>query len=100
MAEHGNNNAGGHPDMDYAEHERVYQGFLRFTEIGAVACAALVVALAVGGVRHAWGTAVFGVILTLVASTIAIAAPRIGWRAPAVPLVLMLLALAFFQTAH
>ena len=22
----------GHPDMDYAEHQRTYQGFLRFTK--------------------------------------------------------------------
>ncbi len=100
MADHGHSAQGGHPDMDYAEHERVYQGFVRFTEIGVVACAALVVALAVGGVRHAWGTTIFGVILTLVATAVAIAAPKIGWKAPAVPFGLMLLALAFYQTGH
>jgi hypothetical protein len=27
----------GHPDMDYAEHQRTYAGFLRFTKIAIVA---------------------------------------------------------------
>lgn len=100
MADHGDSAAAGHPDMDYAEHERVYKGFVHFTEVGTVALAAIVAALAVGGVRHAWLTCIFGVILSLVTAAIGIASSRISWRAPAVPLVLMLLALAFMTTAH
>lgn len=31
----------GHPDMDYAEHMRTYQGFLRFTKYGIISLALL-----------------------------------------------------------
>jgi hypothetical protein len=79
--------------MDYAEHERTYQGFIHFAEVGTVACLALVAVLAVGGTKHAWGVALFGTLLTLVATGVGLASKSIGWRAPAVPFVLMLLAL-------
>ena len=39
--------AGGHPDMDYAEHERTYRGFLTFTKFGVVFLAALMIFMAV-----------------------------------------------------
>ncbi len=98
MADHGQG-AGWHPAMERKDHEETYKGFLLFTEVGVFACLAIVAALAVGGVKHAWLTCIFGTVLTLVATAIGIAAPRIGWRAPAVPLVLMLLALLFMQGA-
>jgi hypothetical protein len=98
MADHGQSDAG-HPAMDYKAHEETYKGFLQFTEVGTVACAAIVTALAVGGVKHAWLTCIFGTVLTLIATAIGIAAPKIGWRAPAVPFALMLAALAFMQGA-
>lgn len=94
MADHAKIPANGHPDMDYAEHEGTYKGFITFAEIGTVACLAIVVALAVGGVKHAWGISIFGTIATLVATVVAIASPSIGWRAPAVPFGLLLVALA------
>jgi hypothetical protein len=40
MANHGHDNAAGHPDMDYAEHEKTYKMFLvlaKWTTIGTVA---------------------------------------------------------------
>jgi hypothetical protein len=40
MADHGHNNAAGHPAMDYAEHEKTYDRFLvlaKWTTIGTVA---------------------------------------------------------------
>jgi hypothetical protein len=37
----GINTAGGHPSMDYAEHTRTYNGFLRFTQITIVFLVAL-----------------------------------------------------------
>lgn len=80
--------------MDYSAHENTYKGFITFAEIGTVACLAIVVALAVGGVKHAWGVSIVGTLLTVAATGIGIAAPSIGWRAPAVPFVLLLLALA------
>lgn len=97
MADHGKPSDAGHPAMDYESHEDTFKGFIHFTEVGTVACLALVTALAVGGVKHAWLTVIFGTILTLITTAIGIAAPKIGWRAPAVPLVLMLLALMFMS---
>lgn len=38
------NHAGGHPDMDYAEHERTYAGFITATKVSI----GLVVAILVG----------------------------------------------------
>ena len=45
------------------------------------------------GAKHAWGTAIIGTLLTLISTGIGIAAPSVGWRAPAIPFALMLLAL-------
>ncbi|GAU83251.1 aa3-type cytochrome c oxidase subunit IV [Bosea sp. 2YAB26] len=92
MAHHGHSAADA-PQMDYPEHERTYRGFVHMAEVTTAACLAIVAALAVGGTKHAWGTAVVGTLLTLVATGVGIAAPSLSWRAPAVPLVLMLLAL-------
>lgn len=92
MADHGHH-AADIPQMDYPEHERTYHGFVHFAEVGTVACLAIVAALAVGGTKHAWGTALVGTLLTLVATGIGLASKSIGWRAAAAPLVLMLLAL-------
>jgi hypothetical protein len=98
MADHGHADAG-HPAMDYKAHDETFKGFILFTEVGTVACLAIVAALAVGGVKHAWITCIIGTLMTLAAAGIGIAAPKIGWRAPAVPLVLMLLALVFMAGA-
>lgn len=97
MAGDKTNQGGEHPDMDYSAHEGTYKGFMHFAEVGAVACLAIVVVLAVGGVRHAWGTAIFGTVFTIIATAIGIAFPKIGWRAPAVPLFVMLGALIFIS---
>ena len=95
MADHAHH-ASDIPQMDYPEHEKTYLGFVHFAEVGTVACCAIVAALAVGGVKHGWGTAVIGTLLTRVATGVGIAAPSIGWRAPLVALVLMLLALLLY----
>ncbi|WP_186419685.1 aa3-type cytochrome c oxidase subunit IV [Bosea sp. CS1GBMeth4] len=94
MADHGH--AADIPQMDYKEHERTYRGFVHFAEVGTLACLAIVAALAVGGAKHAWGTAIIGTLLTLVGTGVGIAAPSVGWRATLVPLVLMLLALLLY----
>ncbi|HEV7256762.1 MAG TPA: aa3-type cytochrome c oxidase subunit IV [Bosea sp. (in: a-proteobacteria)] len=99
MASHGHH-ADDIPQMDYREHERTYQGFVHFAEVGTVACLAIVAALAVGGTKHAWGTAIIGTLLTLVTTGVGIASKSIGWKATAVPLVLMLLALLLLPTSH
>ena len=81
------------PAMDYQEHERTYVGFVHFAEVGTVCALAIVAALAVGGTKHCWGTALIGTLLAVIGTGVGIAAPSIGWRAPVVALVLMLLAL-------
>ena len=88
------------PQMDYAEHERTYSGFVHFAEVGTVACLAFVAALAVGGLKHAWGFAIIGTLLTLVTTGIGIASKSLGWRAPAVPFGLLMLALLLLPAAH
>jgi hypothetical protein len=97
MADHGHH-AADIPAMDYPEHERTYTGFVHFSEVATVACLAIVAALAVGGTKHAWGIALIGTLLTLVGTGIGIASKSIGWRAPVVPLVLMLLGLVLLPT--
>ena len=39
--------SGGHPAMDYKEHERTYAGFIRGTIIGTVLCVLILVGMAV-----------------------------------------------------
>lgn len=92
MADHGHHTAD-IPAMDYPEHERTYSGFVHLSEVATAACISIVAALAVGGTKQAWGVALLGTILTLIATGIGIASKSIGWRAPAVPLVFLLLAL-------
>jgi hypothetical protein len=99
MAQHDHAAEGGHPAMDYKAHEDTYKGFILFAEVGTVAVLAIVAALAVGATKAAWITCIIGTLLALLTAGIGIAAPKIGWRAPAVPLALMLLALVFMGGA-
>ena len=39
--------AGGPPDMDYAEHERTYRGFIKLFKYGTIFCVLLMVFMAV-----------------------------------------------------
>lgn len=39
--------AGGHPDMDYAEHERTYAGFVALTKYGVIFLVLLMIFMAV-----------------------------------------------------
>ncbi|WP_230531389.1 aa3-type cytochrome c oxidase subunit IV [Microvirga roseola] len=84
------------PDMDGPTHEATYQGFIRFAEIATAVVVCHVLALAVGGIHHAWLTAIFGVILSLAAGAVGALAPSIGVRAPAVVGIFLLLALFFY----
>ena len=81
------------PQMDYPEHQRTYTGFVHLAEVATATVLSHVAALAVGN-QGAWGTAIFLTIVTLICAGIGIASPKIGWRAPAVPLVLLLIAMA------
>ena len=78
------------PAMDYAEHERTYEGFINFTKIGVVACLNIVLCL----VLFAFGGSAaffFGWLMligTIVASGIGMALGASGWIPPTVIFVL------------
>ncbi|MBA1155815.1 aa3-type cytochrome c oxidase subunit IV [Microvirga mediterraneensis] len=84
------------PDMDGRAHEATYHGFVQFAEIATAVIICHVLALAVGGIKHAWLTAIFGVILSLVAGGIGAVAPSVGVRAPAAVGILLVLALILY----
>lgn len=84
------------PAMDAASHEATYRGFIRFAEIATAVVLCHVIALAIGGVHHAWLTAIFGVIISLAAGAVGAMSPSIGYRAPAAVGVVLLLALFFY----
>ena len=84
------------PDMDSRAHEATYNGFIQFAEIATAVVICHVLALAVGGIKHAWLTAIFGVVLSLAAGGLGAMSPSIGVRAPAAVGVLLLLALVFY----
>ncbi|MBJ6126507.1 aa3-type cytochrome c oxidase subunit IV [Microvirga splendida] len=84
------------PDMDGRAHEATYNGFIQFAEISTAVVICFMLALAVGGIKHAWLTAIFGVVLSLAAGGLGAVAPSIGVRAPAAVGVLLLLALIFY----
>jgi hypothetical protein len=84
------------PDMDAATHEGTYYGFVRFAEIGTAVVLCWVLALAVGGIKHAWLSAIFGVILSGIAGAVGAMAPSIGVRAPAAVVILLALMLVLY----
>ena len=79
--------------MDAKTHEATYRGFVTFAEIGTAVVVCWVLALAVGGIKHAWLTAIFGVILSGIAGAIGAFMPALGVRAPAAVAVLLALLL-------
>jgi type IV secretory pathway TrbD component len=84
------------PDMDGPAHEVMYDDFVHFIAVAAVFVACCVVALAVGGVRHAWLSAIFGIVLAIVATAIGLFSRSMSWRPPAVVLVILLAMLALY----
>ena len=58
---------GGHPDMDYPEHERTYAGFLRFATIGTLWVITIMVGLAIGVTGKSWGWGGFMIFASTVA---------------------------------
>jgi hypothetical protein len=84
------------PDMDGQTHEATYRGFVRFAEIGTAVVLCWVLALAVGGIKHAWLSAIFGVILSGAAGAIGAMSPALGWRPAAAVGVILLLMLVLY----
>jgi hypothetical protein len=72
------------PAMDAKTHEQTYRGFVRFVEIATGVVICWVLALAIGGVVAAGAAGAVGAL-----------APAVGWRAPLVVGLLLLLYLFF-----
>lgn len=81
---------GGHPAMDYAEHERTYDGFIRFAAIGTVWCILIVVGLAIGATGKSWFWGNSMILLGTIAGTVGIFVREIGYKAVAGVLLLAL----------
>lgn len=81
------------PAMDYAEHERTYVTFMKFTEIAVIATINIVLTVAVWGMKGANYWAMAGLILTIV--TAILGSSRLGWRPGALLAVVLMGVLAF-----
>jgi Bacterial aa3 type cytochrome c oxidase subunit IV len=88
---HGHTPEGGHPDMDYAEHEKTYEGFLRFTVIGIVWCLTIVVGMAIGATGKSWPWGGFMIFLSTIATGVGIMVKSIDHKAASAVFVLSLL---------
>lgn len=84
------------PEMDGEAHEQTYGGFTHFTVVGSVCVTCIVVALAVGGVKQGWLSALVMILLALITTGIGLVSTAIAWRAPAVVLGILLLMLLLY----
>jgi hypothetical protein len=84
------------PDMDGPAHEAMYDDFVHFTAVAVVFVACCVVALAVGGIRHAWLSAVFGIVLAIATTAVGLFSRSLSWRPPAVILAMLAAMLALY----
>ena len=85
-----------HPEMDGPAHEAAYNAFTHFTTVGAVFVVCIVVGLAVGGVKHAWMSAIAMIVLAHIATAIGLFSKSLTWRPPGVVLAILLLMLLLY----
>ena len=79
--------------MDYHEHRRTYDGFLRLSTVGTVWVLCVVATLALGGVAQHWVLGGFWLVVATIAGVLGLAIKGLDWKPTAVVLVLMLLTL-------
>jgi hypothetical protein len=84
------------PDMDGPAHETTYNRFTHFTVVTALFVICIVVGLAVGGVKHAWMSAVVMIVLAHVAAAIGLFSQSMAWRPAGLVLGILLLMLLFY----
>jgi Bacterial aa3 type cytochrome c oxidase subunit IV. len=84
------------PAMDEIAHEKTYKGFVSFVEISTIVVICWVLALAIGGLKEAWVTAVIGVLASAIAGTVGAYVPSIGIRAPLIIAFALALLLLFY----
>jgi Bacterial aa3 type cytochrome c oxidase subunit IV len=82
---------GGHPAMDYAEHEKTYEGFLRFSVIGTIWCLVIVVGLAIGATGKSWGMGSLMIVLGTALGVVGIFSKAIDHKGVTAVLILALL---------
>jgi hypothetical protein len=86
---------GGHPAMDYAEHDRTYEGFLRFSTIGTIWCLIIVAGLAIGATGKSWGWGSFMIFIGTIAGSIGIFSKSVNHKPVAAVFALTLLVWAW-----
>lgn len=84
------------PEMDGPAHEATYDGFVHFTTVGCLFVIGCVVGLAVGGIKHEWLWAIFGIVVVHIAAAIGLFAPGLKWKPGAAAVGLLLFMLVFF----
>ena len=85
------------PEMDGPAHEAMYAKFLHFTTVAVLFALGCVAGLAVGGIRHAWFSAVIGIIIVHIAAAMALIAPSLKWKPGAAALALLIGMLLFYS---
>lgn len=96
-APHAASSQGGYsPDMDGPAHESTYESFVHFATVASLFVIGCVVGLAVGGIKHAWLSAIFGIVVVHIAAAVGLFAPGLKWKPGAAALGLMLFMLLFF----
>ncbi|MBV9077958.1 MAG: aa3-type cytochrome c oxidase subunit IV [Methylobacteriaceae bacterium] len=83
-------------DMDGPAHEGTYSSFIHFAAVATVFVAGCVVALAVGGLKGGWISAIVMIVLNVIATGIGLFSPSLSWRPPATVLGLLLLMLLLY----
>ena len=84
------------PEMDGPAHENTFDRFTHFTTVGTVFVVCIVAGLAVGGVKHAWVSAVAMIVLAHIATAMGLYSTKLGWRPGGAVLGLLLLMLLFY----
>ena len=84
------------PEMDGPAHEGTYNRFTHFTVVTTLFVLCIVVGLAVGGVKHAWMSAVVMIVLAHIAAGIGLFSQSMAWRPVGIVLGLLLLMLLFY----
>lgn len=80
---HGPTSEGGHPAMDYNEHNRTYAAFIRFSTIGTIWCLTLLVGLAIGLTGKSWGLGSLMITLGTIAALVGMLVKAVDYKASA-----------------
>jgi Bacterial aa3 type cytochrome c oxidase subunit IV len=93
MAEHGEVQYATGAGDDYPQHETTYRGFVKLIEVAVVTLVVVLISLDLIGVKAAVTLGVILLIAVHIAALVGLLT-RLSWRAPAVVLVLAVIALA------